>query len=598
MIDEEQEAASSQPSTQPESQPLTQPAAGHQHDEQPATQQVEASATLSISLRVKGGDWSPPTRWPASSEGLSVGTWRDGEEYSPGVVVRHPGEPDRLVVGRKTPIGKESQLGMRHVSSRHLTVTWDGSAARLTPSSIKGTRTTASDGASVTEPIPVTDGMVIAIGLDSIDSLGVELRFGGDATTSIDECTMMTADQPPLYVTADDGDLHLNCTIKIPAHLGGVPPATRHVCSFSAESDVVAAVGTNTDEIPNTPNVHRCTVPATVQQVGKLHMTLTRRGERLTVNVTGEKGARVTRHGSVDTELVAARTTTDLGAGDEIHIGPAQGRHCVLTVSASAPAAITSSNPAAVRALMLTVPRAGENEISAQKRRRYDDKEDDRLRKHLMKQQQCFEKGAQLMAQLIERDIPTHIKRGAGRQVAGRTISSVKDQTKQSKIHQQRGNRATKTSASKVQKGLEAVALGRRIAQHQHTSHTGHRQSADKAAHHGHLGGSHICRHHLRPGGCARRLNGNSYGPRCTFQHPDLRDAGSALKNAKRAARRRQGTPVTGGAGKHEGGGGSRVRRGHGEAISMGKRRGRGGRSGGSGNSRGAGGVERAISKL
>ena len=27
------------------------------------------------------------------------------------------------------------------------------------------------------------------------------------------------------------------------------------------------------------------------------------------------------------------------------------------------------------------------------------------------------------------------------------------------------------------------VALGRRIAQHQHTSHTGHRQSADKAAH-------------------------------------------------------------------------------------------------------------------
>ena len=157
---------------------------------------------------------------------------------------------------------------------------------------------------------------------------------------------------------------------------------------------------------------------------------------------------------------MAARPTTDLGAGDEIRIGPVHGRHCVLTVSASAPAAITSSNPAAVRALMLTAPRAGEAEISAQKRRRYDDKEDDRLRKHLVKQQQCFEKGAQLMAQLIERDVPTHVKRGAGRQVAGRTISSIKDQTKQMKVHQQRGNRATKTNAFKVQKGLEAVALG------------------------------------------------------------------------------------------------------------------------------------------
>ena len=132
------------------------------------------------------------------------------------------------------------------------------------------------------------------------------------------------------------------------------------------------------------------------------------------------------------------------------------------------------------------------------------------------------------------------------------------------------------------------VALGRRIAQHQHTSHTGHRQSADKAAHHGHLGDGHICRHHLRPGGCDRRLNGNSHGPRCTFQHPDLRGADRALKNAKRAARR-QGTPATGGAGKHGGGGGSRFHRGHGEAISMGKRRGRGGGGRGSGSSRGAG---------
>ena len=54
-----------------------------------------------------------------------------------------------------------------------------------------------------------------------------------------------------------------------------------------------------------------------------------------------------------------------------------------------------------------------------------DGKEDISLRKHLAKQRECFEKGALLMSHLIDRDIPTHVKRSAGRQVAGRAISTI-----------------------------------------------------------------------------------------------------------------------------------------------------------------------------
>ena len=68
---------------------------------------------------------------------------------------------------------------------------------------------------------------------------------------------------------------------------------------------------------------------------------------------------------------------------------------------------------------MLTVPRAVETEISAQKQLRYDGKEDIQLRKHLTKQRECFEKGAMLMGQLIDRDISgcrgSHGGSGGGR---------------------------------------------------------------------------------------------------------------------------------------------------------------------------------------
>jgi len=332
--------------------------------------------------------------------------------------------------------------------------------------------------------------------------------------------------------------MYLTNTIVIPDHLGEVPPKPRLVCAWQSNSDQITIVGTAVNDDNRTPEPCRCVIPTNVQQVGRLHLTLSRSSKGVTAKVYGKKGARACQANAVEGQTLAANTTIELGDGDRLEIGPPTGRRSVLSISAAPPTGTMPTNPAAVRAVLLAAPRSGEDEVSAQKRRRYDDKASKQINKVLAKQQERLEQGARLLAELQGRDVPPHIKKGAGRQITGATISSIKNQVKQTALIQQRGNRTRQTSASKVNRGLVAVAKARKVSQHQHTTHTGRKQSMDQAARSGAHGGGTMCRHHLR-GKCERQHAGNAQGPRCIFEHPNLNRAAAVLRNEKRAARRR-----------------------------------------------------------
>ena len=388
----------------------------------------------------------------------------------------------------------------------------------------------AAAGLSTTPAVPVSE-MSAAAAAAAVPTMAVAVAAAAVPMTA-------AAAAAPVASTPIANVMCLTNTIVIPDHLGEVPPKPRLVCAWHPNSNQITIVGTAVNDDNRTPEPCRCVIPANVQQVGRLHLTLSRSSKGVTAKVHGKKGARAYQADAVEGRTLAANTTIELGDGDRLEIGPPTGRRSVLSISAAPPTGTAPTNPAAVRAVLLAAPRSGEDEVSAQKRRRYDDRESKQVNKVLAKQQERLEQGARLLAELQGRDVPPHIKKGAGRQITGATISSIKNQVKRTALIQQRGNRARQTSASKVNRGLVAVAKARKVSQHQHTTHTGRKQSMDQAARSGVPGGGTICRHHLR-GKCERQHAGNAQGPRCIFEHPNLNRAPAVLRNEKRAARRR-----------------------------------------------------------